>query len=259
VRSQQSVPRLRLESKCSLSSSASEVTSERSDHLSASRLRARPGSTADRKPVAYEPPIDPMALPTSQLKRRAQIIKVASRMLERSAYHDIQVRDVGIRAGVALGTVYHYFASKERLFAAVLVDWSSSMSDSLLRDPLSADQPAERLQELMNRVLDAFERRPHIYRVIMVLEDSTDPHVLALLREHAATTRQAFVEPLNGLSKDDADAVVTVVGAVLGDALRSVVLGVLTKDEARRQVAQGINLVFSAPPRRRRRTQSVAT
>jgi AcrR family transcriptional regulator len=222
--------------------------------LSASRTRARPRSAPDRKRLEHEPAIDLTNLPASQLRRRAQIVKVASRMLERNKYDDIQVRDVAIRAGVALGTVYHYFASKERLFAAVLVEWSQSMSEALLRDPLSGGQPAELLQELMNRVLDAFERRPHIYRVIMTLEDSTDPHTLALLHQHEMATRQAFVDPLNRLSKDDAESVVAVVTAVLANALRGVALGVLTTDEARHRVVQGINLVFSPPPRRRRAT-----
>jgi AcrR family transcriptional regulator len=171
-------------------------------------------------------------------------------MLERKEYNDIQVRDVGERAGVALGTVYRYFASKERLFAAVLVDWSRSMSEALLSDPLAGDEPADRLKELMQRVLDAFERRPQIYRVVMTLEDSSDPHTIALLHEHRVMTRQVFLESLSGLSRGDAESVVTVVTAVLADALRSVALGVLTMDAARLQVTQGMDLVFSPPPRR---------
>jgi hypothetical protein len=63
-------------------------------------------------------------------------------------------------------------------------------------------------------------------------------------------TRQVFVESLSGLSREDAESVVTVVTAVLADALRSVALGVLTMDAARLQVTQGIDLVFSPPPER---------
>ena len=40
-------------------------------------------------------------------------------------YERIQVKDVADEAGVALGTLYRYFNSKDHLFALALLDWAS--------------------------------------------------------------------------------------------------------------------------------------
>jgi len=45
----------------------------------------------------------------------------------RARLRKIQVKDVATSAQVALGTLYHYFSSKEHLFAEVLVRWAATL------------------------------------------------------------------------------------------------------------------------------------
>ena len=42
---------------------------------------------------------------------------------------------VAERSGVALGTTYRYFASKEHLLASALVEWQARLTDRLLAEP----------------------------------------------------------------------------------------------------------------------------
>ena len=46
-------------------------------------------------------------------------------------YERISVREVAESAGVALATLYHYFPSKEHLFAEALVQWASTMGSDV--------------------------------------------------------------------------------------------------------------------------------
>ena len=57
-------------------------------------------------------------------------------LLSERDYDKIQVKDVAEEANVALGTLYHYFSSKEHLFAEVLVAWAASMRTNISRNPL---------------------------------------------------------------------------------------------------------------------------
>jgi TetR/AcrR family fatty acid metabolism transcriptional regulator len=53
-------------------------------------------------------------------RRRAQILAAASRVFARQGFHRTTVREVAREAGIADGTVYLYFASKQELLLALL-------------------------------------------------------------------------------------------------------------------------------------------
>ena len=70
--------------------------------------------------------VDPDSLPRGQQERRDRIVRAAISLLEHGGEYDaIQMRDVALEAGVALGTVYRYFTSKEHLYAAALLEWAA--------------------------------------------------------------------------------------------------------------------------------------
>jgi len=53
-------------------------------------------------------------------RRRAQILVAASRVFARQGFHRTTVREVAREAGIADGTIYLYFASKQELLLALL-------------------------------------------------------------------------------------------------------------------------------------------
>lgn len=193
------------------------------------------------------PPV-PESLIPSQRARRERIVTAALELLKDGEYDKIQMRDIAEEADVALGTVYRYFASKEHLFAAVLVVWSDSLHQRVQRRPLVGDTPVEMLDDLMARVLNAFDRFPQFLRLIIVLENTPDPHARALHAEFSARASDTFLEPLAPLHPDDARDVIDVVKAVLWSLLRSWSHGGITMREARQRMTRAIDLVFSPPP-----------
>ena len=55
------------------------------------------------------------------------MLDAALSLLEVRDYERISVREVAESAAVALATLYHYFPSKEHLFAEALIQWASSL------------------------------------------------------------------------------------------------------------------------------------
>ncbi len=78
-------------------------------------------------------------------ERRGEIIAVASQLFLSQGYDTTTMRDVMLHLGIAKGTIYHYFQSKEELLEAVI--------DSL------AEEEMLRLEELLeNTAGNALER-----------------------------------------------------------------------------------------------------
>ena len=61
------------------------------------------------------------SLTKSQAARRGRVIEAALTLGSDGGYDAVQMRDVATKAGVALGTIYRYFSSKDHLLAEFLV------------------------------------------------------------------------------------------------------------------------------------------
>lgn len=192
---------------------------------------------------------DPAALPRGQRERRQRIIDAAGALLEADDFERIQIRDVAERSGVALGTVYRYFASKEHLYAAVLLDWSAGdpikHGDAL--DPGLA--PAERIRARLHHSVDRFEEYPTYLRLQTLLRQSTDPLVCALFAEFSAEVLASYREHLHDLPEADAADVVAIVTAVLAHELIVFGLGRQNVAEVHRLLDRTVDLVFGVGPR----------
>jgi AcrR family transcriptional regulator len=201
---------------------------------------------ADRR---AEPP-SPESLTQRQHARRDRIVATAVEFMIRDDYDTIQMKDVAAAAGVALGTLYRYFASKEHLFAEALVLWAGRFPTDATgsrRRPAPGSGPrrtptgspehddiagrddaagrAERLKRAYRRAVRAFERHPPVYGHLLVLEASRDPRASEIFRRFAAQRNEAFGTALAGMPSPEAEDVVGVMSAVLGANLRDWALG----------------------------------
>ena len=83
-------------------------------------------------PPAQNPPLPVEAMTSRQLVRRAQLIEAVIDLVREVGPGVIQMRDVAERSGIALGTVYRYFSSKEHLLAVALCDWQERLTRRVL-------------------------------------------------------------------------------------------------------------------------------
>ncbi len=197
-----------------------------------------------------EPAMTPPAadtLPPAQRGRRDRIVRAALELLEDGEYDQIQMRDVAARADVALGTLYRYFASKEHLYAAVMLVWFRSFQRGLQREQLP-EEPGEALKDLLRRAIAAFARKPQFLRVEIILQNSTDVHAAEVFHEFSDKNRAAYRAALAGLSAIEIDRLVAMCSAVLGSALQQFALGRATIERVYEIVLGSVDLVFNPPP-----------
>jgi AcrR family transcriptional regulator len=174
---------------------------------------------------APEPPPTPESLTPAQQQRRARILQAGADLLAVRQYDNIQMKDVAERADVALGTLYRYFASKEHFFSAVMVQWAASLQRQIGRHPLQGDTNAERLYDVFQRAVKAFQRQPQFYRVIMMMQGSADPFARESTEQLSRGTLETFSGALQGLPDDVTLGIVAVSEAVLDTSLRSWAMG----------------------------------
>ncbi|MDH0683069.1 TetR/AcrR family transcriptional regulator [Achromobacter animicus] len=71
---------------------------------------------------------------------RSRILEAARRLVSEGGWKEAQVASVAAAAGIATGTVYHYFPSKAELFVEVLSNVSQRALDVLTDISKSASQ-----------------------------------------------------------------------------------------------------------------------
>jgi AcrR family transcriptional regulator len=193
--------------------------------------------------VAVHP--DPGSLPRGQQERRDRIVRAAISLLEHGGeYDEIQMRDVAREAGVALGTVYRYFTSKEHLYAAALLEWATNFPDREPSKRASERTDEGRLRALMRRAVRAFERYPQMMRVEIVIESSPDPNARALFEQFAARNVGALRSALSSTDPEIAAAIIEAVNSVLATRLRSWALGRIPIGDVDRSVQKTLDLIF---------------
>ena len=186
----------------------------------------------------------PEGLSSRQAARRQRMLDAALSLLEVRDYERISVREVAESASVALATLYHYFPSKEQLFAEALVQWASSLGASVTTRPLVGSSPARRVEDALLRSVRAFERRPQLARLIGRLEMSEDPFARDVLARLDAVTTDVYLDLLTELPHDEAVRIVRVLDSVLDSSLRAWSSGRSTIRDVRGALSDAVALVL---------------
>ena len=85
-------------------------------------------------------------------------------MAERGGFDAVRQREVAAQAGVALGTLYKRFASKEELLMAALELEVEKFEQRLKTRPLKGPTTVDRLTSLFANALTGFVRKPNLGR-----------------------------------------------------------------------------------------------
>lgn len=179
----------------------------------------------------------------SQAARRQRIVDAALDLLQDRPYDQIQIRDVAEAAGVALGTLYRYFPSKEQLFAHVLVEWSRRFEPGRRRGP-APESDADRLLAVLRQAARAFERHPNFFQLIGLLEVINDPDVAEPFHEYSDAFGIALAGALTEVDPDDVEVITTMSSALIGTLLRRWWLGRISMRTVYDQLERSVRLVF---------------
>ncbi|GGV13460.1 putative transcriptional regulator, TetR family protein [Actinomadura cremea] len=138
----------------------------------------------------------------SQHQRRKRIVQAAAALASRGGIEAMQMRTVAERAGVALGTLYRYFPSKDDLVVAVVGEEIELLERSIERRPPRAGTSPQRAVEALMRATRGLMREPELAAALIrslllsdVQTDFSDRMTGLLLR--------AAVGPETGAGVDD--------------------------------------------------------
>ncbi len=125
--------------------------------------------------------------------RRAQLLAAACRVLARKGYARASVSDIIREAGVARGTFYNYFESKQALFHAALVDLTAHIHGVVQPIDETADLPPQVLGNI-TRVVGAMLSSDEVVPLLNAV--GHDEEADAVLRSFYADATARVAEAL---------------------------------------------------------------
>ena len=114
-------------------------------------------------------------LALSQLKRIRRIVDAAVGLAEEGGFDAVRLRDVAEASGVALGTLYKYFRSKEDILLFAANEGSARLEAVIGERPPAGAEATERLTELFARATRGLTRRPDYARAVLRAIASSGP------------------------------------------------------------------------------------
>lgn len=127
--------------------------------------------------------IDGEPLTHTQLERRTRVLGAAVDLATAGGYDAVQMRDVAQQAGVALGTIYRYFRSKDHLLAGVLAEWVLDLERQVTRVPPAGETTADRMVDILRRASRAMAANASLSAAVITALTSREPGVVEFQRD----------------------------------------------------------------------------
>ncbi len=192
--------------------------------------------------------MDTEALTVSQAARRERVIAAAMELGAEGGYDAVQMRDVATTAGVALGTIYRYFSSKDHLLAASMVDWSKELEARVTEQPPAEGSAADRVVAVIRGVTSGMEQQPKLAAAVVNAVTASDPAVVECQREMTTTIMRVLAAPIADLPHDERDGIVRVLAHVWNSTNLGWVNGWLTVGQVGDDLEQAARLLLRDTP-----------
>jgi AcrR family transcriptional regulator len=96
-----------------------------------------------------------------------RVLEAALELAAQGGFDAVRQRDVAERAGVALGTLYKRFESKDELLIGVLELESQKLASRIEREPLVGDTPLDRVVAYFSIATHYVVRKPRLGRAVL--------------------------------------------------------------------------------------------
>jgi AcrR family transcriptional regulator len=126
--------------------------------------------------------------------RKQQIMEVASRMFVRFGYRRTSIDDIVRDVGIAKGSFYSYFQSKEDLFKQIIEDNHQNLLKSTIEVVEQGKNPCEKIRLLVFNSLSGLEKYPLLIKYVDQDPDLALPPELNLCEQEACKRRQIMAD-----------------------------------------------------------------
>jgi AcrR family transcriptional regulator len=194
-----------------------------------------------------------------QAERRDRVVKAAISLASSGGYEAVQMRDVASKAGVALGTLYRYFSSKDHLLVSCLGQWTREFQQRVEARPPEGASAADRVVDVLKRAATALERSPSLMAAFVTALTSIsadDPVGLAEVSEVYEQLNEFVTTAMEDGEQIHREAVVRVVGMVWLAALIARVRGWAEGGQMADDLEAAVRLLLPSPSVARRRVNA---
>jgi len=139
-------------------------------------------------------------------ERARRIVETAVALAEQGGFEAVRLRDVAAQAGVALGTLYRRFRSKEDLLVAALDQETEDLERRLLQRPPRGETPLERVAAFFSVATRGLLRRPNLARALLKAAASGDPHLALQVAGFHDRMERLMLSALRGSDPDTRSA-----------------------------------------------------
>lgn len=135
------------------------------------------------------------------MEERAQrIVDAAIQLAEEGGFQNVRLREVAERSGVAFGTLYARFNSKEDILIAALDQEISKFRDMIAHTPPPGETPTARVGNLFTVLTGAlFHRKGFAYAVVRSVASGV-PGVAGRIINYQTTMNNLIVAAITGLA-----------------------------------------------------------
>lgn len=109
--------------------------------------------------------------------RKEEIIDAAANLFSQKSYHDVTMDQIAAHVGVAKGTIYLYFDSKENLYLEILEDTYEEIESILEKEIAKNDRAPKKLKKILRLIFQFYLQHMDVLRILS--RDETH-----LIREH---------------------------------------------------------------------------
>jgi AcrR family transcriptional regulator len=161
-------------------------------------------------------------------ERARRIVETAVQLAEQGGFEAVRLRDVASHAGVALGTLYRRFRSKEDLLIAALELETRDLERRVRQRPPQGANSRERVAAFFGIATRGLIRRPNLARALLKAAACGEPDL--------AKQVAAFHDRMEGM----------VVAALRGPDAAASSAGATLPDEQERELARALTLIWFA-------------
>lgn len=134
------------------------------------------------------------------MEERAQrIVDAAIELAEQGGFQNVRLRDVAELSGVAFGTLYARFSSKEDILIAALEQEISRFCELMADVPIPGDEPQERLQHFFNALTQVLLHRDGFAKAVLRSVSSGVPGVSDKVISYQETMNRLIVSAIKGI------------------------------------------------------------
>ena len=120
---------------------------------------------------------------SSRVVKKNNIIKIAAKLFSQKSFHDVTMDEIAEKVGVAKGTIYLYFSSKDNLYLEILEHTFGSIEALLEKEVNTASLAPEKLKKVLAIVITFYRENIDVLKILS--RDETH-----LIQEHHDLTEK---------------------------------------------------------------------